>query len=226
MYLGGAGSFIIAAKLNEEGIPTATGTTWKYNTITNMLKNEKYKGDYLLQKYYTPDGEIRKFKVNNGEVKAYYIKDNHPAIINTGDWDKVQEIMEDRKKERSIGTGGTEKYANRYPLSGMLVCPYCGNTLKRTQGYKKRIEWRCSTYIKEGKKACKGVKINDGVVSKKNFTVPTVIEEVIINGEKHYSYTSKTDYDRGAPDKAGATASKDGSVLSSVHRPRRAAIKL
>ena len=226
MYLDGLGSFKIAAALNEEGGQTVTGAQWTDGTIRSMLTNEKYKGDCILQKSYTPENVRKKSVVNRGAVQKYYIKDNHDPIISAEDWEKVQLIMEHRKKERRIGTDGTNKYQNRYPLSGMLICPHCGKTLKRRQVHNKRIEWWCSTYMKKGKSTCKGVKISDEEVSKKNITKKTVIEEVIINGEKYYSYTSKSDYDNGIRNKPSIPTDKDGGVLPSVNRPRRTAIKL
>jgi DNA invertase Pin-like site-specific DNA recombinase len=131
MYLQGIGSFKIAAKLNEEGIQSITGKKWQDTTIRGMLKNEKYKGDCILQKYYTPENMRGRTVRNNGEVQAYYIEENHPAIVSVEDWEKVQQLMEKRKKKRKIGAGGVEKYKNRYPLSGMLICPHCGKTLRR-----------------------------------------------------------------------------------------------
>ncbi|KYH30787.1 transposon Tn3 resolvase [Clostridium tepidiprofundi DSM 19306] len=54
-YLSGKGSFTIAKELNVEGIPTIIGAKWHDTTILGILKNEKYKGDALLQKTYTVD---------------------------------------------------------------------------------------------------------------------------------------------------------------------------
>lgn len=226
MYLGGMGMFSIAAQLNSEGVPTIKGGKWTEGTLRGMLTNEKYKGDFILQKYYTPENRRNKTVKNNGAVQSYYIAENHPAIISKDDWEKVQLILQRRKLQRRIGANGTDKYKKRYPLSGMMICPYCGNSLRRKQVHNKKIEWWCSTYIQEGKSACRGVKISDAEASKQNITEPTVVEEVIENGKKHYYYTSKTDYDKGVRNKPNTSQNKDGSVLPRVHRPRRTAIKL
>lgn len=226
MYLSGMGVFRIAAQLNRENVPTISGGKWHEGTIRGMLTNEKYKGDCILQKYYTPENRRNGTIRNNGEVQSYYVEENHPAIVTTEEWDSVQQIMQRHKEQRKIAADGTEKYKNRYPLSGMLICPYCGKTLRRKQAYNKRIEWWCSTYIHEGKSACKGVKISDEIASKKNITEPTVIEEVKLNGEKYYGYTSKAEYDKGIRNKPSTPENKDGGILPRVHRPRRTAIKL
>lgn len=226
MYLSGMGMFRIAAKLNSENILSVTGKKWQTSTLRGMLTNEKYKGDCLLQKYYTPENRRHSNVINNGAVKSYYIEDNHPAIVMREEWDTVQQILKTRKVQRNIAIDGTDKYKNRYPLSGMLICPYCGKTLFRKQVYNKRIEWWCSTYIKHGKSACRGIKVSDKKVSKQNIIEQTVVEEVRKNGEKYYGYTSKTDFDTGIRSKPSIPEAKDGGILPRVHRPRRTAIKL
>lgn len=41
---------------------------------TEILRNEKYMGDVLLQKTYTVDFLTKKKKKNNGELTQYYIR--------------------------------------------------------------------------------------------------------------------------------------------------------
>ncbi|OKZ72895.1 MAG: hypothetical protein BHV87_11510 [Clostridiales bacterium 36_14] len=145
---------------------------------------------------------------NNGEVQSYYISENHEPIVSP------------------VGQDSTMKFQNRYPLSGMLICPYCGKTLRRRQVYKKKIQWLCSTYIEKGVKACKGIGIDDAELQGLNITEQTVIEEVVKNGKKHYCYTSKADFDCGIRNSTVSAEIEDGGVLPSVNRPRRTVIKL
>lgn len=226
MYLSGMGMFSIVAQLNKEKNPSITGGKWSEGTLRGMLTNEKYKGDYILQKYYTPENRRSSTVLNNGVVQSYYIENNHPAIVTKEEWDKVQQVLQRHKEQRKIAIDGTDKYKKRYPLSGMLICPYCGKALRRRQVYNKKIEWWCSLYMHEGKSACKGIKIPDEVATKQNITEPTVVEEVKINGEKYYSYTSKGEYQKGIRNKPRISENQDGSLLPRVHRPRRTAIKL
>lgn len=191
MTLFGLGSSRLKNLMNYLGVRSITGGTWHEGTITGVLGNEKYKGDYHLQKTFTPEDKRNHSRLNCGEVQSYYIKDNHPAIVSEDLWNQVQEERECRKRERNIASDGTVKYQNRYPLSGMLVCPYCGKSLRRRQVYKKKIQWLCSTYIDEGKQACKGIRLDDAEIQKQSITEPTVIEEVEQNGKKHYCYTCK-----------------------------------
>ena len=161
-----------------------------------------------------------------GEVQSYYISENHEPIVSPELWGQVQEMREYRKKVRNIGQDGTGKFQNRYPLSGMLICPYCGKTLRRRQVYKKKIQWLCSTYIEKGKKACRGIRIADAALVGLNITEQTVVEEVIQNGKKRYRYTRKEDFDCGIRNSAGCEETKNGGVLQGINRPRRTVIKL
>lgn len=225
MYLGGDGTFRIAKKLNELGIPTVTGKQWHETTIRGMLKNEKYKGDCLLQKYYV-------LKVggatvaNDGKVKSYYITGNHEAIIPKEEWDAVQRLRKERAEERNIDTKNTQKFKNRYPLSGKLICPYCGKHLRRLYAYKKYV-WACSTYIDKGKKVCRGIRIPECVTDEWTIDEPVVVrEEVNADGEKYYSYSGQQESDGRNSGKERNTQNPNGSVLPGVYRPRRTVIKL
>jgi hypothetical protein len=53
MFLDGGTPHSIAKHLTTQGIPSPGGKPkWHANTIKNMLINEKYRGDALLQKRY------------------------------------------------------------------------------------------------------------------------------------------------------------------------------
>ncbi len=225
MYLGGDGTFRIAKKLNELGIPTVTGKQWHETTIRGMLKNEKYKGDCLLQKYYVP--KVGGATVaNDGKVQSYYITGNHEAIIPKEEWDAVQRLRKERAEERNIDTKNTQKFKNRYPLSGKLICPYCGKHLRRLYAYKKYV-WACSTYIDKGKKVCRGIRIPECVTDEWTIDEPVVVrEEVNADGEKYYSYSGQQESDGRNSGKERNTQNPNGSVLPGVYRPRRTVIKL
>ena len=89
----------------------------------------------------------------------------------------------------------TAKYQNRYPLTGKLYCSKCGaNLIRRTWNSKlncKKIVWQCSNYIKNGKAACSGTRIDDEIISKLNIKEEISVKEELKDGKKHYSYISK-----------------------------------
>lgn len=227
-YLKGKGAFTIAKDLNADEIPTITGGKWQESTILNMLKNEKYKGDILLQKYYTPD-HLKGYTLrNNGNLESYYIEDNHPPIISKETWDEVQKELKLRAEAKG-NVGNTTKYQKRYPLTGMLYCGMCGSSLKRRTWNSKlpcrKIVWQCSNYIKNGKSACPGTRIDDEVAGRLDIKEETLVQEVMKNGKKHYRYTSKHKH----PDQFRTVRTpekENGSLLPSVNRPIRTVIKL
>jgi site-specific DNA recombinase len=192
-YVGGKGTFVIAKELNDEGVLTVAGGKWHSTTILNILKNEKYKGDVKLQKTYVKDYLTKKKYINHGEVDSYYIENNHPPIVTKEIWEEAQQLLRLRGETKGNKRTGKEKYQNRYPLTGMLICSKCGATLlRRTWNSKlncKKIVWQCSTYINEGKNSCTGTVIEDAVVSQVNIQHRTVVKEVFRNGQKYYSYS-------------------------------------
>lgn len=62
LYLMNVGSSRIGELLDYLGVKTVTGTTWESGTINGMLCNEKYKGDFHLQKYYTTEKQKKPYK--------------------------------------------------------------------------------------------------------------------------------------------------------------------
>ena len=68
---------MIARELNEQGISTIKGNPWTSSSVMGIINNEKYKGDFHLQKYYTPENKRNHTRKNNGEVQSYYISENH-----------------------------------------------------------------------------------------------------------------------------------------------------
>lgn len=223
LYLSGEGTHRIAKKLNDEGTKTVTGGAWHSSTIKGMLVNEKYKGDFHIQKYFTPEGKQHRKIKNKGEVKSFYVSEAHPGIVSEEEWQQVQELMQHRKEQRNIQNGN--KYQKRYSMSGMLMCPYCGKSLHHRYVYNKRVEWVCSIYIQKGKEACKGIRVKDELLTGLSFTEPMVVEEVSENGEKHYGYTCKRAYNNG--EWAADRSKEEGrSVLPRVNRSRRTVIKL
>ncbi len=194
-YMNGKGTIKLAKELNQEKIPTVTGAKWYSSTVLAILKNEKYKGDALLQKFFVDAHLTKRKRRNNGELESYYIANNHPPIITKEMWEAVQ--MERKKRAESKGNkrGDRQKYQNRYPLTGMLFCSNCGAPLKRrtwnSKNASRKIVWQCSNYVNNGKEACSGTSIDDEVISKLSIQEPTIVKEVMKDGKKHYRYTRK-----------------------------------
>ncbi len=158
LYLQGLSLGQIKSYLESQGIKTAMEKeTWDTKTIHKMLKNEKYKGDTLLQKTVTEDFMTGKKIKNTGQRNKYYVKDSHSAIVSAEVFDKVQEEMAKRARFVSDEDGTLEisrsKYNSKYILGNILVCGDCGVSYRR-RTERGKIVWRCATRIEKGRQAC------------------------------------------------------------------------
>lgn len=158
LYLEGNTLQQIKEYLEEHQVKTATGKeTWATAVIQKILKNEKYKGDSLLQKTYTEDFITGKKGKNVGQRERYYITNSHPAIITAETFDKVQEEMYRRArlicKEDGTVESNTSKYNGKYLLGNLLVCGHCGASYRR-RTERGKVVWRCATRIEKGKDIC------------------------------------------------------------------------
>ena len=161
-YLDGCTLGQIKRELDEDNVPTAQGVEfWSPAIIHNILTNEKYIGDALLQKTYVTDYISKKVKKNQGERAMYYVENNHPAIISREMFDQVRNEMTRRSSKRKVlqKSGKTElgKYSGKYALTELLVCGECGSPYKRVtwaRNGKKRIVWRCVSRLEFGTQYC------------------------------------------------------------------------
>ena len=137
LFMEGKSLCWIARHLTEHGISTPTGRAkWGDNTVRNILRNEKYKGEALLQKRFRTDFLTKKNKINEGEVPQYYVENSHPAIVSPALYDAVQDEFDRRER---LGF----KAVNRHPFSGRIVCSKCGG-LYGSKKYNGRLGWRCN----------------------------------------------------------------------------------
>jgi len=151
--LAGEGTYRIAKKLNEKGVPSKKNGNWTASTINGILTNEKYTGDVIYQKTYTDSSFTR--HVNYGELDQVLVKNHHEAIISHEDFERTAQVLAQRGKEKN-NTGGTGKYQKRYTFSGKIKCGNCGSTFKRRNHYKPSgayIAWTCGKHL-EDKNAC------------------------------------------------------------------------
>lgn len=158
LYLEGSTLQKIKEYLEDHQIKTATGKdAWATAVIQKILKNEKFKGDSLLQKTYTEDFITSRKSKNVGQREHYYITNSHPAIITAKVFDKVQEEMSRRarlvRKEDGTVESSTSKYSGKYLLGNLLVCGDCGASYRRRKESGK-VAWRCATRIEKGKDIC------------------------------------------------------------------------
>ena len=167
--------------LEESDIKTVTGKkVWSANVIQQMLKNEKYKGDMMLQKTFTEDYLNGIRKKNVGQRTRYYVKGSHLAIISPEIFDKVQEEMLNRARLLRTADGNQissgNRFSSKYLLSNLLICGYCGGGFRR-RTERGKIVWRCGTRMEKGKAECENSPtLNDQDVRE-------MLGKVVCNGE-------------------------------------------
>lgn len=161
LFLEGETPVRICKKLESLGIRSPGGKPrWNESTVSSILRNEKYKGDALLQKRFTVYFLEKKMKENEGEIPQYYVEQSHEPIIDPDDWDLVQ-------IEYARRLSMNRRYSMKGQFAGKLICAECGNFYGQkvwhsNDAYRK-IVWRCNGKVK-GETKC---------------TTPTLVPETI-----------------------------------------------
>lgn len=161
-YLTGASLRMIKERLESEKIPNVVGDpAWTITAIRNILTNEKYCGDVLLQKTYISDCISRKVIRNTGQLPMYLVQNHHEGIVDRKTFNAVQAEMARRNAgkspSRKNAPTGRASYASKYALSERLVCEECGTLYRRctwAKHGKKRVVWRCVSRLDYGTKYC------------------------------------------------------------------------
>jgi len=146
--LRGQGRVDIARELNELGIDRGHGRkTWYHTSVHYILTNNFYTGDSTWQKTYATDTlPICQVK-NRGQKPIYHAEDDHPAIISREDFQKVQILIAQRRKQFYDGASSA-----RSLYTGKLYCGRCGSKLRRKMCGNK-VYWECYRH-NSGKDLC------------------------------------------------------------------------
>ena len=147
----GKGTHVISRELREEGIEPMRVKEWQNTVILRVIRNEKYCGDLVQKKTFTPDFLSHEKKYNRGQEEFVIIKDHHEPIISRELFDKANRILD----AKSLSQEGKAKHSNRYPFSGKIKCGRCGasyvaryKTRKDGSRYK---AWRCYEAANHGR---------------------------------------------------------------------------
>ena len=136
MYLFGCTCKQIAETLEKLGCQTKIGNaTWSPGSILQILKNERYCGDVLTWKTYTPNYIDHKSRKNQGDRTQHRWRDHHEAIISRDDFIAVQHLIANAKygnkgflpELKVIKDGALKGYISVNPRwSGFSVDDYIG----------------------------------------------------------------------------------------------------
>ena len=158
MFLDGKTPSGIAVALTKRGVPTPAGKAkWQASTVKSILTNEKYRGDALLQKTFTPDFLTKKAQKNRGEVPQVYVENSHPAIVSAEVFELAQYEMARRSRDKSAGGKAHTSAASVF--SSRLVCGECGgyygSKVWHSNDPYRSVIWRCNRKYEKGANRCR-----------------------------------------------------------------------
>lgn len=176
LYLQGLGQKEIARRLNALGRKTpaqlraeqcgkevcaASKTSdgryvWTYASVKNILVEEAYTGVLINHRSETNSGKAKRLE----QAKWYRHENFFPAIIERDTWEKAQQKL---KAQARPANGNKAKH--RY--AGLILCKECGNPFVPMIRYwngKRRVEYVCKGYHRNGKSYCSSHRIHEEVL--------------------------------------------------------------
>jgi site-specific DNA recombinase len=168
----------LANELNARGVPGPGSaerrrpTKWGRQTLMDVLENPVYVGHSVfgrvsrgkfcrvLEGEARPVAGIPKTKLGNPKKQIntnglIVHSDAHEGIISRELWDRVQEKLESRRREKRFPRG------IGYPLAGLVRCGHCGKRMhgctyrfKTRKGRKAYRRYVCSSYNLNGPSSC------------------------------------------------------------------------
>ena len=148
----------ICKDLNARGFKTVFGNKWIPCRISEILGNERYVGDAVLQKSYINNHIEKKLIRNKGELPKYYAEGLHEAIVDRDTFGKAQEVL---RRNRAKHAG--RKPRGHYPFSSMIRCGLCGTNFKRIT-CNGRNYWNCRSFQEHGKDKCSSKQIPERIL--------------------------------------------------------------
>lgn len=172
-YLEGASMLKIARGLESDGILNGAGREkWHTSNLNQILRNEKYIGDALLQKTYTTDFLTKKRVMNHGIVPQYYVENSHEAIIPREIFMQAQEEQIRRRIVHTSPNGKNRSFSGVHCFSNTILCGNCGEIFRRVHWNnrgKKSIVWRCASRLE-----------NTGLFCEARTVLENTLEQVMV----------------------------------------------
>ena len=176
LYLEGMGSVRIMKALIADNISAPEGGLWNASVIMMMLRNEKYAGDLLLQKFFTNNHIEKKQCFNRGELPQYFVAEDHEPIIDRETFDAVQAEIARRaamytvagRKVAEDAEDDMAEFAPAMELNDRIHCGICGKKYRRKMArlgtpYAAPI-WICGTYSYRGRAYCTSKQIPEKIL--------------------------------------------------------------
>lgn len=98
LYLYGYSCEQIAQRLSALKYRTKKGNTkWSAGSVLGILRNERYCGDVMARKSFTPNYLDHKSRKNTGQRNRYYWKNQQEPIVSRDDFIAVQRLLQNAK---------------------------------------------------------------------------------------------------------------------------------
>lgn len=145
----------IAKSFDARGLPRPMGGEWTHLRIKDMIRNEKYIGDSLCQKYWIVDHLTKQEKRNEGELPQYYVEGHHDPIVDKDTFMRANAVMNRFAEE------APKRLPQKYSaFTGKILCTNCGKNYCRASNGKIKI-WICRTCKLRGPTACPAKQIHE-----------------------------------------------------------------
>lgn len=176
LYLQGLGQKEIARRLNALGRKTPAQLraeqcgrevcaaskskdgryVWTYASVKNILVEEAYTGVLINHRSETNSGKAKRLE----QAEWYRHENFFPVVIERDIWEKVQQKL---KAQARPANGNKAKH--RY--AGLILCKECGSPfvpMIRYWNSKRRVEYVCKGYHRNGKSYCSSHRIHEEVL--------------------------------------------------------------
>lgn len=176
LYLQGLGQKEIARRLNALGRKTPAQLraeqcgkevcaasrasdgryVWTYASVKNILVEEAYTGVLINHRSETNGGKAKRLE----QAEWYRHQNFFPVIIERDIWEKAQQKL---KAQARPANGNKAKH--RY--AGLILCKECGSPFVPMIRYwngKRRVEYVCKGYHRNGKSYCSSHRIHEEVL--------------------------------------------------------------
>lgn len=142
----------IAAKLNQQGVPSATGTLWTWSAVRFVLRNRAYLGELLFGKIREGKYQTVADHLEEDEAQVIVVKGHHEALIDEATFDRVQAKIRERhiekRKPRKLGS----------LLTRLLYCGHCGLPMRSQRQNKQDRQYYLCSGAQKGVCACRHVR--------------------------------------------------------------------
>jgi len=155
-YLNGFTAAKTERQLEEMGVKSYRGKHFSKDAIRKILRQEKYTGNAILQKYYIESHITHRKRKNRGELPKYFVENSHEPIISEEVFERVQQEI---KRRRELGIFASGAVATSC-FTSKIRCGCCGKNYRRHKRTRKNgdetVRWRCSLKRTCGCSACEG----------------------------------------------------------------------